>query len=320
MSVPCYSPLEGYRDPDTGGIVFKRPLRAVVEDMSVACGQCLGCRLNYSSTWAMRIVHEAHDWPFNCFITLTYRDKCDATPDQFRQGHYIPDDFSLSLDHFQRFMKRFRRRVDFPIRYFMCGEYGDKFLRPHYHACIFNFDFSDRRLFREDNGYRLYTSPFLDRLWPYGFSTIGELNYTTAAYCSRYILKKITGVRAEEHYKRVFTGDDNDQLVCGEVYWVRPEFVTMSRRPGIGRNFYDRFSSDFFPSDEVPVPGRGVFKKVPRYYQEVLREADPELFAEIQDRRQSFRAANEEEYTPARLQAKYKCKKAQISQLVRNLE
>ena len=73
--MPCYSPLKGFKDEETGGIKFRRD--GTKETMEVACGQCLGCRLDRSRMWAMRIAHEAslHELDGgNCFITLTYDD------------------------------------------------------------------------------------------------------------------------------------------------------------------------------------------------------------------------------------------------------
>ena len=68
--MPCYSPLKGFVNLENGGIVFKRSSIAG-GSMEVACGQCLGCRLDHSRMWAIRIVHEAMLYDENSFITLT---------------------------------------------------------------------------------------------------------------------------------------------------------------------------------------------------------------------------------------------------------
>lgn len=271
--------------------------------MSVACGQCLGCRLDKSQMWAARIVHEAHEWDHNCFITLTYSDE------------HLPADGSLDKKHFQKFMKRLRKHFrPKKIRYYHCGEYGGENDRPHYHACLFNLDFADKELWTVHNDNPLYTSPTLEKLWPFGFVTIGALTYQSAAYAARYCLKKITGNLADEHYKRFLIDEDG----CIErEYWLQPEYTTMSRRPGIGRNFYDRYKSDFFPSDETPIPGEGVRKTTPRYYEQILRDEDPDAYETIKNLRQAFREAHGDEYSPERLMAKYKVKKAQVGQLTR---
>ena len=299
--MPCYSPLKGFRSKDTGGIVFKRGSDAG-ESMEVACGQCLGCRLDRSRQWAARIVHEASLYDENCFITLTYNEE------------HLPRDGSLNKGHFQKFMKRLRKR--FPgqrIRYYHCGEYGENYDRPHYHACLFNCDFPDKQLFQEREGNFLFVSEILSELWPYGFSTIGELTFESAAYCARYVTKKVTGVSSHEHYSRI----DEE---TGEIYQLQPEYATMSRRPGIGRDWYEKFKDDCFPSDEVPVPGTGVFKKVPRYYEQIFEAEEPIGHEEVKRLRKRFREAHKDEYSPQRLMDKYKVKKAQVAMLKRTLE
>lgn len=248
----------------------------------------------------MRIVHEASLYEDNCFLTLTYNDEC------------LPVDGSLNKKHFQDFMKRVRKRFcPRKVRYYHCGEYGDQLDRPHYHACLFNLDFSDKKLFSENNGYPLFTSEVLEDLWPYGFSTIGDLTFESAAYTARYVLKKVTGHNASDHYLRC------DEY--GVAYWLEPEYTTMSRRPGIGKDWYEKYKADVFPSDEVPVPGSGLFKKVPRYYEQILASEEPEQHEEIKKLRQAFRRAHGDEYSPERLMDKYKVKKAQVSQLKRGL-
>ena len=326
--MPCYSPLKGFKDRDTGGLVFRRENAA--EEMEVACGQCLGCRLDYSRTWAMRIVHEASMHEFdhgNCFVTLTYRDPIECTPEQLEKKQYVPEDWSLHKSHFQKFMKRLRKRFPQKIRYFHCGEYGARCKhgldlekvgcplcnvgRPHYHACLFNVSFADLEAYgASHDGSLRYTSKMLEDIWGYGFVDVGELNFESAAYVSRYCLKKVTGVRAAEHYMSI----DLD----GVASWVEREYVTMSRRPGIGRDWYEKYKDDVFPSDEVPVPGSGVFKKVPRYYEEIFKCEDPLSLEEIKEVRQKFREEHGDEYTPERLMAKYKVKKAQTQLLRRN--
>ena len=146
----------------------------------------------------------------NSFVTLTYSDE------------HLPDGGRLVLDDFQRFFKRLRKRVGVPVRYYHCGEYGETFGRPHYHACIFGYGFPDRVLWSYSNGQPLYSSKELSDLWPYGHALIGEVTFDSAAYVARYIMKKVNGDRADEHYRRV-------DLDTGEIYQLPPEYTTMSR-------------------------------------------------------------------------------------------
>ena len=307
--------------------------------MEVGCGQCLGCRLDYSRMWAMRIAHEAAMHEFdggNAFVTLTFRDKRDCTIEQLEKGYHVPDDWSLCKSHFRNFMKRLRKAFpDEKIKYFYAGEYGRKCKhgidlelvgcplchcgRPHYHACLFNCSFPDLVPYESDYGITRYTSPFLESIWRYGFVDVGELNYASASYTARYILKKIGGIKAPDHY---CTYDMN-----GEVTWISPEFVGMSRgnasykgqKCGIGASWYEKYKDDVFPSDEVPVPGAGVMKGVPRYYDEILREQDPLLYEKMKAARIAYLRAHKDEFTHGRLMSKHKVAKARVNQKKRKL-
>lgn len=153
---------------------------------------------------------------------------------------------------FQTFMKRLRKRFsDKKVRYFHCGEYGEKYGRPHYHACLFGVDFPDKSVWREHNDQRYYVSATLSDLWTHGHSTIGEVTFESAAYVARYITKKVTGDRAAEYYEG-----------------RKPEYVTMSRRPGIAHNWFEKYKSDVFPRDEVIVRGKSV--PPPKFYLQKL--------------------------------------------------
>lgn len=249
----------------------------------------------------MRIVHESQLHDENCFVTLTYDDA------------HLPRGGSLDVGHYQKFMKRLRKKFsDRKIRYYHCGEYGDQLERPHYHACLFGLRFPDQQLLKEGNGNFLFISETLQQLWPYGFSTVGELTFESAAYVARYCLKKITGFGAHDHYQKC-------DPRTGELVEVLPEYVTMSRRPGIGAEWYKKYSGDLWPRDEAPIPGRGVVKKVPRYYSDLLEKVDPVLFAEIKKRREKFRVENAEEYSAERLMAKYKVARAAVAQKRRSV-
>ncbi len=296
----CYSPLKGFVNKESGGIIFKRS-KIAGKAMEVACGQCIGCRLDHSQMWAMRIVHEAADNDDNSFITLTYDDE------------HLPSDGSLDKKHFQKFMKRLRQKVKpIKIRYYQCGEYGEELTRPHYHACLFGLDFEDKEFLGEKHGNRLYTSEMLAKTWGMGFVTVGELTFESAAYCARYVTKKITGPMAHDHYLRC------DEY--GVAYWLEPEYSTMSRRPGIGKKWYEEFKTDIWPSDEVPIPGYGMHQKVPRYYEQIFRSEDPAGHEGIKKLRRKFKEEHGEDYSPQRLMDRYKVQKAKTEFLKRGLE
>ena len=323
--MPCYSPLKGWRNAETGG--WQGKATGCEVEMEVACGQCLGCRLDRSRMWAARIVHEASLYQYrtgNSFCTFTYRDPIECTDEQLAKGYHMPADWSLHKKHFVDFMKRLRKWYPEKIRYFMCGEYGrtckhgfhlDEVRcelctlgRPHYHAILFNCCFDDLVRYNIVNGEPRFYSPRLEKIWRYGFVDVGEVNFESAAYVARYALKKVTGQAAEEHYFDPENGD-----------FKQPEYCTMSRKPGIGRAWYEQYKSDLFPSDDVPVPGKGVFKGMPRYYEALFREEDPLTFEGIKELRKKFKEEHGDEYTPGRLWSKYRVKQKQIELLKRTL-
>lgn len=209
----CYHPLSAWR-----GSIGKSGKRQIVWDKSksdsvlvknqlkLPCGQCIGCRLERSRQWAMRCVHEASLYKDNCFVTLTY------------DNDHIPEDGSLNTIDFQLFMKKLRKKYGNGIRFFQCGEYGEKLRRPHHHALLFNFDFPDKELWTMRNDLPVWRSSTLEKLWHYGISEIGSLTFESAAYVARYILKKVTGTDAVQHYVNEDTG-----------VILKPEYVTMSR-------------------------------------------------------------------------------------------
>lgn len=294
--MPCYHPLSAFQRPD-GSIVFSENKSGGGRSLSLPCGRCVGCRLERSRQWATRCIHEAKSHSCNSFITLTYDEA------------HIPEDGSLHYEHFQKFMKRLRRRFG-EVRFYMAGEYGEELERPHFHACLFGVDFSgDRQLWKSSNGFKLYRSPALEVLWPYGFSTVADLTFESAAYTARYVMKKITGDAAESYYRRI----DPD---TGEVTMLQPEFNRMSLKPGIGARFYEAFSGDVYPHDFCVVNGKE--SKPPRYYDKLLKRDDPVLYDEIKDEREFVAALKRADNTFDRLEVKEQCAVARLNLNKRN--
>lgn len=172
---------------------------------------------------------------------------------------HVPANGSLDKSHLRDFWKRARKRFG-KMRYLAAGEYGP---RPHYHCCIFGQDWShDWKQIQHERP--LYTSPSLEETWGKGFVSIAPLNFETAAYVARYTLKKQLR-HDDEQYRRI-------DLETGEEFYVEPEFATMSRRPGIGAAWFDKYVDDLYPRDECVVEGRKF--AVPRYYDKLLERQD----------------------------------------------
>lgn len=294
----CYSPIQAYQRSD-GSICFaERKGDDIVRSLQLPCQQCVGCRLERSRQWAVRCMHEASLYKRNCFITLTYDDT------------HIPSDGSLRYRDFQLFMKRLRKEVP-GVRFYMCGEYGDKFRRPHYHACLFNCDFDDKRPIRLLGKSRLYRSERLSSLWPFGYASIGEVNFHSAAYVARYCMKKVTGKEADEHYAVV-------NLSSGEISKRVPEFNRMSLRPGIGAGWFAKFKSDVFPKGLTVV--NGVQTRCPKYYDKLMDREDSDVSAVVAYEREKFAQARSADSTDRRLLDRAVVTSARIRSLKRNLE
>lgn len=78
-------------------------------------------------------------------------------------------------------------------------------------------------------------------------------------------MKKITGLGAKEVDARGLSHYERLDASSGVVTSLRPEYVTMSRRPGIAKSWFDKFSSDVYPNDCVVLRSRGRMPP-PRYY------------------------------------------------------
>lgn len=298
--MPCYHPLSAYQCAD-GSIVFYESKRHdTVKSLSLPCGQCVGCRLERSRQWAIRCMHEAQMHEKNCFITLTYDDA------------HLPSDRSLHYRDFQLFIKRLRKR--YPrrrIRYYMAGEYGENFGRPHWHACLFGIDFDDKSLWKRTSANSLlYRSADLELLWPFGYSSIGDVTFESAAYVARYIMKKVTGKNAKEHYQEI----DPD---TGEITNRTPEFTKMSLKPGIGYEWYKQYTADVYPHDYVIVRGKKV--KPPKYYDKKYKIDNPYEFDELLYIREKSAKLRHEDNTLERLAVKEQVAKAKLQKLKRNL-
>lgn len=308
--MPCYYPLRGFRQlfPNANGKFPLTGLKARSTQgvappgtlaVDVSCGRCIGCRLEYSRKWAIRCMHEASLHADNCMITLTYDD------------FFLPEFGSLDKSVFPLFMKRLRKFTNGGVRVYYCGEYGDIGRRPHYHALLFGYDFPDKVLWKESGDIRTYTSDILHSLWPFGFSTVGSVTFDSAAYVARYVVKKVTGDMAKEHYTRLVPE-------TGELVEIQPEFVGMSRRPGIGREWFIRFSSDVYPDDFVVSRGHKV--KPPRYYDSMFELLDPVTMEALRLSRIEKGYEARDNSTLDRLKVREVVARAKLSNLKRSLD
>lgn len=229
-------------------IEMKRQLEEVVRRhgkklLIINCGQCIDCKLQKSREWATRCMLETKEHQNNYFITLTYNDE-NLPKKQIANletgeltNQYVA---TLKQKDLQDFWKRLRehytRKYHISPRYFACGEYGEKFSRPHYHAILFNCPINDLKPdHKSKRGNMNYTSAELEKIWGKGFVAVGNVTWESCAYTARYITKKQTGK--------------------GKItYWlkqVEPEFCRMSKRPAIGKKYFEENWEKIYENDEL---------------------------------------------------------------------
>lgn len=299
----CFHPLTGFRgtaiNPRTGKVavhINKKSLAGDIQNpIKIPCGHCIGCRLDRSLHWAMRCMCEAKLHKENSFITLTYDNENLKKSSEIR---------SLNKKDFDKFLAKLREGIRYhygkEIRFYACGEYGDLYGRPHYHAAIFGYAFPDRTYLKTINGVRLYTSAFLSKYWKSGFSTVGDLTMESAAYVARYVTKKIYGPSADCRYK-------------GRT----PEYTQMSRRPGVGRRYYETYKESIYAIDGVMVkPGKVI--KPGRYFDSIYDTTNQKELEEIKKKR--LEKVNEDDNTFQRLKVKEQIKQHQFKKLKRSYE
>lgn len=250
--MPCFHPIPAAQEDPGGPIVLHPGLGRA--SLALPCGRCVGCLSARATEWARRCSHEARCFESNVFVTLTYDDE------------HVPRDGGLVPEHLQLFVKRLRKAATYVkalqtdgsgVRFFACGEYGARTGRPHYHALLFNLGLADKFRVGKD----LFSSPAIAALWQYGEHKIGEVTGASAAYVAKYNVKS---------FGKEYCDEDGAVL-------QRP-FLRMSRRPGIGARWLDRFAEDMRNGYLVEDGREG---RVPRAYMRRLAREKPLLAEQV---------------------------------------
>ena len=281
-------------------------------EVLLPCGRCAACVIRNRKEMTTRLYHESmcYDDEHCCFITLTYDDDnvpvtdCEplngAVPKEVDRGAGVLPLQTLLVADVQRFMKRLRRHLEYlpkskkkregrdhvttPIRYFVCGEYGSKFRRPHYHLIIFGWRPSDLMPWQSRNGHMIYRSAQIEKLWKFGFSTVAPVMGGVAAYCAKYVTKKFTRLNDEWQFKD-----------C-----VFPEFSLQStRKGGIGAPWYDANFEAMLSKGyaEVKLGANYVKQSIPRYYWRRARRMHLCLWLQLRDEKIRFAQTQSHELT-----------------------
>ena len=274
--------------------IGKKIIEYVHEYVKIPCRKCPGCIINKANDWAVRSTIEASAWKKNCFLTLTYAPE------------HLPKNRNLVKRDMQLFWKRLRKctegdeewvwknRREKPIRFFYCGEYGPKTLRPHYHAGVFNFWPTDAKPFNiSKHGDQYYTSETLNRIWGNGYVIIGRLDYESAAYIARYTMKKLQKLlnKQKQAYFELLeevSGSELEYLqnLLGEPISQpknqTPEFIETSRRGGIGLAGWiknkKKLQKNYGTFVKPRKGGQALLKKLPQFLRQKWMDEDREYY------------------------------------------
>ena len=288
----CFAPKIMFNGKFGGGV--KEWLRAGGNEQSlkkqlaegkaklIPCGQCMACRKQHAQNWAARCQNESTYWEYTYFITLTYDEEhlpvIDKNTGELYRGFRHPLDYynqgkryensTLLISDMQKFLKRLRQHAhrhglyedeERGCKVFYCGEYGSKTSRAHYHLLLYGVKIPDLKVLKRMKGVEYDISETISNLWGMGNIIIGQLNFKTCSYVAKYVMKKYSGPDKMQVYKE-----------AGRT----PEFVQMSRRPGIGKKYWEEHRKDIYKYDSVLV-GEGKTVKPPKYYD--LNEDDKRL-------------------------------------------
>ena len=293
----CYYPRDAWKVTGGGRLVFNEK-HDETGKITIPCGNCIGCRLERARQWAVRCMHEAQMHKNSEFVTLTYSEE------------EMPYGGNLEYKHFMQFMKDTRKKQGNGIKFYMCGEYGPKRARPHYHAILFGVEYKDKKPWRQTEHGTLWTSEELTKTWGRGMCTTGNVTFQSASYVAAYVMKKMNGRKQEETYRTVVEE-------TGEVIQRTPEFNKMSLKPGIGKTWLEKWKTDCFPRDEVVMNGRKM--KPPKYYEKLYKKWDAEAEEEMKYERYKKGIEHREEGTEERLRVREAVAKAKIRNNKREL-
>ena len=177
----CINPIRAWRMKRGSRVIWKHPSDAIAKYFApfpVPCGKCYGCRLEYSRQWAVRMVLESQLHMFNYFLTLSY-DPAHLPA----MGTVVKKDLQ---DFHKRLRIHYKRNFNHEnIRYYCCGEYGEKKGRPHYHGIYFNLPIHDLELYKESAGNKYYRSKTIEKIWGNGMIIIANVTFESCGYVDR---------------------------------------------------------------------------------------------------------------------------------------
>lgn len=122
----------------TNLIELKRKVAGKVYTELVPCGVCPECLKKKQSAYVVRTIEEVKKRGSCCFVTLTYNDehlpKSDGIPTLCRE-HLKKWKREVRTQYYRKYEKAFPS-----YSFILCGEYGPKTARPHYHGLLLGLD------------------------------------------------------------------------------------------------------------------------------------------------------------------------------------
>lgn len=207
----------------------KVDINSSLKMITYPCGRCPECVKAKINSWLFRLNKELEISTTPLFITLTYDEKSVPRTSAGRK--------TLRKRDVQLWLKRLRKEYakisKKRVVYYLCGEYGSRTGRPHYHAIMFNMDCPE----------------LIDRTWQNGFTDYSVLGKNGA----RYVLKYMSKQRAKK----------SDSF--------EPEFSLMSKK--IGSNYLTPAMVKYHNRDVkncVITTPEGYKMALPKYYKEKL--------------------------------------------------
>lgn len=244
--------------------------------MTIPCNMCLDCRLKKTREWGIRLYHESQFYDDSMFLTLTYDDE------------HLPSPLTLYPRHITLFLKKLRKMIQTKhakkIRFYQCGEYGEKNHRPHHHAIIFGYWPEDAKFHKMVRDKKYFKSDTVDKIWGHGYAHFSYVTPSNARYVSGYVHKKVVGAKASLHYESV-------DPATGQIYQRKPEYATMSLGDndgsrGIGYRWFIKYHEYLYAHDHVIIDGKP--RNVPKYYDTLCEQLYPDLWQKVREKRAKF--------------------------------
>ena len=243
--------------------------------ISVPCGTCYACQSNRRSGWMFRNTVELQYSKSAFFVTLTYNDESLS-----KLPYHVSSNLRMPLKyHYQRWLKRVRKVLQpFKVRYFLCHEYGDLSMRPHYHVLLYLdgcVSLTDMRL-------------LISNTWQYGniqcdFVTSARIHYLTKYVTKQFRHVKSSGRSVAYIFSHVWDNQDLQHRYIIEFYLKKYSFIVASQglgcqlltEPSFLAWFWQHFSAgESYPSYNIG----GYSYTLPRIY---LRRLVPEIWRDL---------------------------------------